>query len=301
MWQDIKRAFKFSLRHLTHPPATFLMFVTGYAALILTLYLFLTTREATWWQVLLTLIFALFVPYLFAMLQTMGVRVSHQVMGAATDDTANNAGRVSVGEQLRGGVRGAWKILLASVPVILIALLGVYLLNRLDARLTRDVIETIDYSARANTATSDAVGWRDALVTTFRVLVLGAVVPLIAVHLWSAIVNFGWRVSVRRTGSILASAFMPAALLTYTLGAILFIGAPYILVSTRTPVSSAWFELTLLGVRLIFAFLFFVFGWTLTQGALSRLMMNRVGVDSSPEISADTKPHEAAPRVKVEG
>ena len=281
MWHDITRNFKLSLRHLLSPPVTLLIFVAGYAALILTVYLFLTTREATWWQVLLTVVFALLAPYLFAVLQTMGVRVSQGE--ATTNDVENKAGKMPMSELLGSGVRRAWRVLAACVPVILIALLGVYLLNLLDAKLTGDALDEVELAARSNTLTSGEVGWRDALVTTLRVLVLGAIVPLIAVHLWAAVTNAGWATSLRNVFRIVASAFMPAALLTYTLGASLFILAPYLLVTTRTPVASAWLELTLLGVRLMFAILIFVFGWTLTQGALSRLMVNRLDFFASDD------------------
>ncbi len=293
MWHDITRAFKFSWHRLIgFPPATFLVFVAGYAALIFTLYLFLTTREATWWQVLLTLIFALFAPYLFAVLQAMGVRVNDNV-----NDTISNAERVPLGKLLGAGLRRAWKVLLACVPIILIAWLGVYLLNSLDAKLTGDAISETELYARSNTLTTGEVGWRDALVTTLRVLVLGAIVPLIAVHLWAAVTNAGWAATLRRVHKIVASAFMPAALVTYTIGASLFILVPYFLIATRTPVRSAWLELTLLSVRLVFAFLFFVFGWTLTQGALSRLMINRIDLftmqDTTHETPDKVKPHQA--------
>ncbi|MCP9496121.1 MAG: hypothetical protein MSG64_16860 [Pyrinomonadaceae bacterium MAG19_C2-C3] len=299
MWHDITRNFKSALRHLTHPPATLLMFVTGYAALILTLYLFLTTREATWWQILLTSIFALLAPYLFAALQTMGVRVSPReaMINDTASDVKNNAGRVPPGELLGGGLRRAWRVLLACVPIILIAWLGVYLLNSLDAKLTGDALSEVEIAARANTATSGEVDWRDALVTTLRVLVLGAIVPLIAVHLWAGVTNAGWATTMRHLFKIVASAFMPAALLTYTLGASLFILVPYLLITTRTPVAGAWLELTLLGVRLMFAFLFFVFGWTLTQNALSRLMINRIDLFTSHNTSHET-PDTFKPRVE---
>lgn len=294
MWNDITRNFKLSLRHLLSPPATLLIFVAGYAALILTVYLFLTTREATWWQVLLTLVFALLVPYLFAVLQTMGVRVSHIEAASfvAANEVKTNAGRVPPGELLGGGLRRAWRVLAACVPIVLIALLAVYLLNLLDAKLTGDAVDEVEVAARANTLSSGEVGWRDALVTTLRVLVLGAIVPLIAVHLWAAVTNAGWAASLRKGFKIVASAFMPAALVTYTLGASLFILVPYFLITTRTPVAGAWLELTLLGVRLMFAFLFFVFGWTLTQGALSRLMINRIDLFTSPETDDAVKSRE---------
>lgn len=295
MWQNITRAFKFSWHRLTgFPPAVFLMFVAGYAALILTLYLFLTTREATWWQVLLSLIFALLAPYLFAALQVMGVRVSEGEAKAnfevndITNDTTKMVESVPLGALLSEGLHRAWRVLLACVPVVLIAWLGVYLLNGLDAKLTGDAISEVELAARSNTLTTGEVGWRDALVTTLRVLVLGAIVPLIAVHLWAAVTNAGWAATLRRVHKIVASAFTPAALVTYTIGASLFILVPYFLIVTRTPVRSAWLELTLLTVRLMFAFLFFVFGWTLTQGALSRLMINRLDFFTTQDTTYET-------------
>ena len=61
----------------------------------------------------------------------------------------------------------------------------------------------------------------------------------------------------------------PETVLTYAVGMLLFGVVPYFLLFTRTGTKGEWSELTLLGLRLLLAFLCSLTGWVLTLRALA--------------------------------
>ncbi|MBA3806331.1 MAG: hypothetical protein H0X14_11550, partial [Acidobacteria bacterium] len=87
-----------------------------YAALNASLYFFIAVREASVWQVLATFLLALIAPVLFFIIQTIGVRY--------VEDDARTR------DLLRWSVRDFWKLLVVTVPVILLAWLIAYLFSK---------------------------------------------------------------------------------------------------------------------------------------------------------------------------
>jgi hypothetical protein len=67
-----------------------------------------------------------------------------------------------------------------------------------------------------------------------------------------------------------ARAFAPRSVLVYLVGFFVFALVPYFVLYTRTSVTNGWAELFIFGVRLAFAFVLTLWGWTITLGALAR-------------------------------
>ena len=239
-----------------------------YAALLGACYLFMTTREATVWQVLLTALLAVAVPVLLLLL----------LAGSA---------RTALGETrplalLAQAAATGWKLFLVSLPLIALALLFVWGTNKLEDRVKPDPEEAAraiqEREAAAAEGGPDAAGarplppvrWKYVAVVALKLLLLGVVLPLLAINVWLAVARDGLVGALRRLGSTIARAFAPQSALTYAVGLILFALIPYFLLHTPTRFESNWLELTLFSLRLLLAFAFTLFGWTLTLRALAQ-------------------------------
>lgn len=234
-----------------------------YAALLASVYLFVTTREASTLQLIITALAALAVPVLFFMLQAAGV-ASFAEAGARL---------VSI---LRRTLRDFWKVFLVSVPLILLAVLIVYLTNKLQAYLVAaDTNATPRPPALTPLHPLDItppapMRWADALFFALRLLLLGVALPLTAIHLWINVAREGLGATLKKSLHIIARALAPQSVLIYVVGLIFFALMPYFLIFTRTPVSNAWLELIIFGLRLALAFVLTLWGWAITIGALER-------------------------------
>jgi len=234
-----------------------------YAALLASVYLFVTTREASVPQLILTALAALTVPVLFFVLQAAGVA-----------SLARAGGQLN--SVLRRALRDFWKIFLISVPLILLAMLIVYLTNKLQAYFA---VADTNAAPRPPALTPlhplditppAPMRWADALIFALRLLLLGIVLPLTAIHLWIGVAREGLRATLRKSLHILARALAPQSVLIYVLGMIFFALMPYFLIFTRTPVTNTWLELVLFGLRLALAFVLTLWGWVITIGALEK-------------------------------
>lgn len=236
------------------------------ATLLAALYLFVTTEEATLSQVLFTFTLALFVILLFSVLQTMGVSYTRREMRP-------NA-------LVLHALKNFWRPLLISLPLVLIVWLMSYLIGQI---LTSNPLNfnqvkwpaiaghplSFYFNGKATTATHR----QEIFSVAWRLTLYGIVLPLAAVHLWMAAAHDGLKLSFKRAGRILLSAYKPQPVLIYTIGLIIFGFMPCLLVLIRTPASNGWIEVGLLTARLIAAFVFFIFGWVITLGALAETGM----------------------------
>ncbi len=217
------------------------IFVGFYAALLLMLYLFFTAREARLWDVLLNLALILFTPALFFMIQCLGVSY-----------TQNG---ISSGFLLRQALCDFWKLILVSVPMLILTWLCLGGFGLVEGWLGR---------------TKTGV-WPKIGIIALRYLLFAFVLPLVMIRLWIAAMREGVGATFRRIGRNLLSAFAPHSVLIYAAGLIVFALIPYFLISVRTTVHNAWLELGLLGVRLALALLLMLFGWVITLGALTEI------------------------------
>ena len=87
-----------------------------YAVMLASLYFFISVREASVWQVLATFLLAALVPLIFFVIQRIGVRYVES--------------DVRTKDLLRWSVRDFWKLLVATVPLLLLAWLLFYLFGK---------------------------------------------------------------------------------------------------------------------------------------------------------------------------
>jgi hypothetical protein len=253
-----------------------LLIAVVYASLLALLYLFVSIREATLAQVVLTFAFAVAAPLLFFILQAMITAGS----GRQTEgDNEGAATTVSAGVLLRRSLTNFWKLILISLPLIALAILIAYLLSRAQNHFGQTVNEpsfgTHTLAATSNAPPARPINWRVALFSTLRYLSFGLILPLAAIHLWLATVQDGLVGAIRRVATLLSRAFAPQSVLIYIAGFVVFAVVPYFLLFKTTQSQHAWLELFLLVARLVVVFALTLLGWTITVRALGVLATNR--------------------------
>lgn len=233
-----------------------------YAALLAALYFFLAVREASVVQVAVTFLLAIAAMILFFLLHAL--IASRAATGPETNLTA----------LLKRAGSNLWKLVVISLPLIGLAILIAYLLNKaqnffgVSASTAREVLDPLTNS-RTRTRSRPPIDWKIALFSWLRYLAFALVLPLAAIHLWLATVREGLGAAVRRIGTHLARAFAPQSVLIYIVGFVVFGVLPYFLLFKPTPTNKAWLEISLLVLRLGVVFALTLFGWVVTVWALS--------------------------------
>lgn len=249
-----------------------------YAALLAAVYWFFAVGVATVAQLAVTALTFLLAPLLFVVLQAAA---AHFALGET---------RAPGGLAARA-LRDSWKVLVVSLPLVALGVGLVYLLGKLSVS---------DDAARA-AATFGMPGvaprplhWQDALGSTLWLLALGFVLPLAAAHLWLSVARDGLKATLRRFHRVAGRAFLPRSVLAYGVGLFFFGLMPYFIIYTRTPIESAWGELALFGLRLALAFVFTLWGWAVTLGALAALTRATPPAESAPAPAEPEPPREPA-------
>ncbi|HEX8457368.1 MAG TPA: hypothetical protein VF656_08735 [Pyrinomonadaceae bacterium] len=298
MTKNVLASIFSAARDMVRSPRALLVLVALYLALIASVFYFITTREATVWQLFVTGATVLLAPVLFFVMQAAGASY------AVGERTARGL--------LRRTARGFLKVLLVSVPVILLAVLSVYLLNKLEQRAQLSPEERAreqfsrmaegeeDGAADSAAAPDEAkpkppVRWKYLFVSALRLFLLGVFLPLVAIQLWLAAVRDGLGAAFGRIHRHFARAFSAQSVLTYGVGMIFFALLPYFLITKRTPFDSNTLELLVFGARIALAFSLMLFGWVMTMTALARQGMatatgatNELALDDTPESHATT-------------
>lgn len=260
-------------RRLWGRPRMMLLMALVYASLLAALFLFISTKEATIWQIMLTLVFAALAPALFFLLQAMSINYAR--------------GETKAFALLRRSFTDSSKLALASLPLILSAVLFVYLFNRLQAYFPAHVPPAPDEAwnaqRRGTVGPTMPLQWSLLLLSTLRFLLLGVVLPLAAIHLWNAIIKDGLLPSLKKAHRHLAHAFAPGAVLIYGIGMTLFALVPYLLLFKQTHASKPSLEFVYFVVRLLLVFVFTLYGWVLTLDALVANASNT----KAPSLSAE--------------
>ncbi len=271
MTKNVLSSIFAAARDLLRTPLAVVVLLTLYLALIAACFFFITTREATVWQLAVTFASALFAPLLFFILQAAGASYA--------------VGERSPGALLRGTARSFLKVFAISIPLILLVVLSVYLLNKLENRVkptpeerasivysspSESGDETASESGTAKAKPKPPVRWKYLFVSALRLVLLALFLPLAAMHLWLAAARDGLWAAVKRSPRLIARAFSARSVLTYGVGMIFFALIPYFLITKRTPVSSNTLELTIFGARILLAFVLSLFGWVMTMTALAR-------------------------------
>jgi hypothetical protein len=198
-----------------------------YGALWGTVYLFVSTREATIMQLVITLALLVIAPALFFALHA--VSLNH----------------FSGSTGLRKTIKNALRLIVVSVPVIVLTALAFYGLGKIESHQT--------------------------VVVAVRYLLAGVIAPLLAIQLWVVASRDGLRKLLRRIPQAIAKALAPQSLFIYACGALVFAVAPYFLIFHTSQIERAWLEVSLLAVRLILSAFLILFGWVTTVGTLALL------------------------------
>ena len=244
-------------------PGALLVFAIIYAFLLVTSYIFISIREATILQVLVTYALMILIPIGFFTLQA-------SIINRALDQKF----------RWRVILIDALKFLAVIIPLLLLAWLLFYLLNKLSARYPAPVVAVPPPPPPVNQATPPAASplhWPSVIFTTLRFVLLGVAFPLAAIHLWIAVAggefrslfSEGAKSFFKRIGSALARAFSSDSVLIYGLGLIIFFVLPYVILVPTFNVTGNKREFAVFGLRLLLAFLFSLVGWISTLTALA--------------------------------
>ena len=229
--QSIKAAV-LALRSLFRSRITLALVLLLYGGFIAAGYLFVSTREATISQLVITLGALVMAPALFFALQAVSVNYAANTGGGTT-------------QLIKKTAQDSLRLIAVSVPLILLTALAVYGLSKIDSHPT--------------------------LITTIRYLLIGVIAPLLAIQLWVAASSEGLRSLMRRIHHIAARAFAPQPVLVYSCGILFFAVAPYLLIFFHVEIERTWLEFSFLVVRLAIGALLMVIGWVTTVGTLSLL------------------------------
>lgn len=225
--------------------ATLISFVL-YLALLAVLYFFFSIREATKVEVMLSiLVLPLAAIVFFFVLQAIGL--SYVRIG------------VGPGYLLKRALKDCWKLLLVSLPLILLAGAIIYFSGKLENKLA-----------------AESGHWKSIMLDWSRIFLLYFVLPLLAIHLWIAAIREGLGGAIRGIGHNIARAFAPRSVLTYLVVIAVFGAAAYFLFFTKTPAKTEWAELWLFGGRLAAGLILVFLGWLLALGSLAELTARRV-------------------------
>ncbi len=222
-----------------------------YAALLGSIYLFFTIREATSLQVALNLILPIVAVSLFFLIQAMGLSYVRIGVGA--------------GYLLKRSLKDCWKILLVSLPLILLAVTIIYLFDQADQT----------YFTEALRAESKLRTWGSIALHAAQIFLLHVFIPLIAIHLWISTVREGVAAAFKGFGRSVARALAPRSLLIYALISAVFGGVVYFLLFNKFNFKGEWTELWAVGIKTALALLLAFIGWLLALGSIAEMTARR--------------------------
>src|SRR5262245_51094137 len=265
MIKNVVASVAAAARRLISNWRTSLLILGLYLVMLLAVYLFLSTMVATVGQLVINAITVLIVPVIFFVIQGMGVSYM------AYDPGADQSRAVRL---MMSSVKGFWRLVVISIPFVLLAWLLVYLLGKIPAATVTAAHEAVRTAAGTGRAAPrpapQPTDWRGVAVTALQFLLFGIVLPLAAVNLWIAAAREGLGHAIKRAHRTLYKSFAPGTVLIYLIGLLLFGLVPYLLVGMRPPIKGALIEVGQLGVQLLLAALLVLFGWLLTLGALTQ-------------------------------
>jgi hypothetical protein len=251
MVKDVLHSIAAAAQRLFANWAVLLITLSMYSALLGAIYLFFTMREATATQVALNLVLPIAAVALFFLIQAMGLSYTRIGVGAAY--------------LLKRSLGDCWRILLASLPIILIAYLIVYLFGRADQVFFSESI----------TVESKAMRWTAVAVHAVQILLLYVILPLIAIHLWIVTAREGLAAAFKGFKRVSTRALAPRSLLIYVAICVVFGAIVYLLLFKTISFKSEWTELWAVGIKTALALLLTFIGWLLTLGSIAELTTRR--------------------------
>ncbi|HEX6187774.1 MAG TPA: hypothetical protein VFZ40_06820 [Pyrinomonadaceae bacterium] len=231
------------------------IFILLYALLLVSFYFFISTREATVGQVLVTYALLLLLPAEFFVLQAAILEFSRARKFA-----------------VKNILLSALKLAAVTIPVLIIGALLWWLMNKLQARFPADVVFP------QTPPKAPPTHWPTLLITTLRFVVFGVALPLATIHLWieasvcdvRASFAGGARNVFGTMGRALTRAFSSESVFVYGLGLILFVLGPYLILIPRLTFRGTKTAFTLFVVQVIVALFLALIGWVVTLVTLSK-------------------------------
>lgn len=267
LWFDSLRSTLTNLRALG-------IFVALYALLLVSFYFFISTREATVWQVLVTYALLLLLPAEFFVLQ-------------ATILEFARARKFAV----KNILLSALKLAAVTIPVLIIGALLWWLMNKLQARFPAPLVFT------QTPPKAPPTHWPTLLITTLRFVVFGVALPLATIHLWietsvcdvRASFAGGAKTIFGTMGRALARAFSSESVLVYGLGLILFVLGPFLILLPRLTFKGTKTAFTLFVVQVIVALVLMLIGWVVTIVTLARVNASEAPIEvKAPATAAES-------------
>lgn len=249
---------------------TLLVFAVIYALVLAGSYVFISTREATVGQVILTYTLMILIPAGFFILQAAIIdRVRDQRFDWRTI------------------LIDAFKFFIIALPLLLVAWVIYYLLGKVAARYPAPIVPVLPVPNAPHK--SPPLHWPALVFATLRFFLMGIALPLAAIHLWIAFAGRGIRPLLatgaapvlRRVGRALGAAFATESALIYSSGLIIFFVLPYAVLWVPFSPKGNKTDFAVFVVRLILAFTFSLLGWVVTLSALIRN-----APDAPPELSS---------------
>src|SRR5688500_17147464 len=203
-----------SLRSTLTNLRAFGIFIVLYALLLVSFYFFISTREATVWQVLVTYALLLLLPAEFFVLQAAILEFARA--------------RKLVIKKVLGD---ALKLAVVTIPVLIVGALLWWLMNKLQLRYPAPPAEIVFPPTPPK---APPTHWPTLLIATLRFVLFGVALPLATIHLWIEATTRDARASLAggakgifsRVGNSLARAFSSESVFVYGLGLILFVLGP---------------------------------------------------------------------------
>lgn len=269
----IKLFFSTIKTTLTSIPAL-AVFAVIYALLLAAFFKFIWTREATVWQVFITYALMVVIPALFFIYQAAiidRVRDSKFRWGAILID--------------------ALKCFVATIPILLVAWLLSYLLNKWQVRYPAPIIPSLPIGTAP--PTPQPLHWPSLILATLRFVLMGVALPLTAIHVWIAIAGGEVRTLFaggaapffKRIGAAFARAFASESVLIYALGLLIFFVIPYAILFVPFNPKGNKTDFAFFVLRLLLTFIFSLIGWVVTISALTRNSL-----ESSPVPAPERSP-----------
>jgi hypothetical protein len=264
LWIDAIRTTLTNLRAL-------IVFSIIYALLLVSAYIFISTREATVWQVFITYVFLILIPAEFFIWQA-----------SIIDHVRDRKFR------WRGILIDALKFFVATIPLLLIAWLLYFLLNKLAGRFPAPIVPTLPIAV--GPPKTQPMHWPTLVFSTLRFILLGIMLPLAAIHLWLEVAACNLRESLRsgaktifsRLGKRFSGAFAFESVLTYVLGLIVFALIPYAILFVPFSPKGNKTDFLVFILRLLLTFIFSLIGWIVTVSALAKTNVQTSAVVSTP-------------------
>jgi hypothetical protein len=256
-----------------------IVFATIYLLLLIASYFFISTREATVAQVFVTYALMIVIPALFFIYQ------------------ASIIDRIRDGKfRWRAIVLDAVRFFLATIPLLLIAWLLYYLLNKLAVRYPAPAISFLP--APQGPPKPAPLHWPSLIFASLKFVLLGVALPLAAIHLWVEVASCNLRESLRggaklvigRLGRRFTCAFGSESVLIYALGLVFFFVLPYTVLFVPFSPKGNKTDFAVFILRLLLTYIFSLIGWVVTVSALAR-----VNPELAPAVAVATaQPVEAA-------